>query len=367
MVKYNNQRFNVPTDYVIEYDRDKDYNQKNNPNYLPPYRSDFKSIYDGIEVEMHIVDHCNLNCNCCNHFSPIAEPWFISLESFEEQLQLLKNNIPTLKRFLMIGGEPLLHPQFLELCQIARKILGYEVIVGTISNGTIIDKIEKHRKEYLDMNIIFTFSSYMGYTKLDRIKELKPLGRVYNTRILSKQTLVDPTGSQDGFVNFFNCADHKLPCFTLKEKKLYICPFSAHLEHFCKRFNTNIPEIEWIDYLPIDQIQGNLDLIQKFCFTPKNICKYCESNEDACPFDASKKDYVEYTIPLTELYFKDYPRYEEIMSSGKNNLLNWATNKNNNPGRVDLDFQTWDFHNERIRYGNGKIDIIIPYYNETIH
>ena len=85
MSKYKKNEYNIweiPKDYEICYDNYLNYNEDNNDNYLPPYRSDFPSIYEGIEVEMHIVDHCNLNCNCCNHFSPIAKPWYISLEDF---------------------------------------------------------------------------------------------------------------------------------------------------------------------------------------------------------------------------------------------------------------------------------------------
>jgi len=48
-----------------------------------PCRSDYDSVYDGIELEMHIVDHCNLNCAGCNHFCPLAEPFYISLKEFQ--------------------------------------------------------------------------------------------------------------------------------------------------------------------------------------------------------------------------------------------------------------------------------------------
>ena len=52
----------------------------------------------------------------------------------------------------------------------------------------------------------------------------------------------------------FNCVNHKLPCFTLRDKKLYICPFSAHLHIYCEKANITIKEIKYIDYLPIEEI-----------------------------------------------------------------------------------------------------------------
>jgi hypothetical protein len=34
-------------------------------------------------LEHHIVDHCNLNCIGCSHFSPLAEKWFEDFETFK--------------------------------------------------------------------------------------------------------------------------------------------------------------------------------------------------------------------------------------------------------------------------------------------
>jgi hypothetical protein len=49
-----------------------------------PCWSEYDSVYDGVELEMHIVDHCNLNCAGCNHFCSLAEPFYISIESFTD-------------------------------------------------------------------------------------------------------------------------------------------------------------------------------------------------------------------------------------------------------------------------------------------
>ena len=95
-------------------------------------------------------------------------------------------NIPNIKTFLILGGEPTLHPQLFEICMSARKILGPKVYIDVLSNGTNINKISKYKDEYLKADICFTFSSYYKATKIEEIKKLAPLGRIYNTRILSK-------------------------------------------------------------------------------------------------------------------------------------------------------------------------------------
>lgn len=363
MQKDKNGKFIVPMDYSIDYNKNKNYNELDN-SYLPPYRSKYSSIYEGIQLEMHIVDHCNLNCNCCNHFAPLAQPNYITIENFKEQLINIKNNIPTVKELLLLGGEPLLHPEFIQLCKIAREIMGYEIFISVLSNGTIVDVLKNNLLTLEKLNIHFHFTVYKDTTKINELESLGFKDNIYNTRIISKQTLVNLPGSLNKHFNFFNCTNHKLPCLTAKDNKLYICPFCAHVEHFCKSAKILIPEEENIDYLDITKIQGNLDLIQKFIFTPKNYCKYCAQHTDAVPYQESSKNITEFTTRIKQLYFKDYNQYEQIINAGKEHIK-WCFDKNKNPGHNDIIFQEHDVKNEYIRY-LGKIDIIIPYYNETI-
>ena len=56
---------------------------------------------------------------------------------------------------------------------------------------------------------------------------------------------------------------------------------------------------------------------------------------------------------------------ENIINGGTNGLIQWATNEELNPGRIDLHYEPHEYNRELLRYKTGKIDIIIPYYNET--
>lgn len=40
-------------------------------------------------IEIHVVDHCNLNCAHCDNFAPIAKPWYITPGNFKEQHSVL--------------------------------------------------------------------------------------------------------------------------------------------------------------------------------------------------------------------------------------------------------------------------------------
>ena len=40
-------------------------------------------------VEIHLAEHCNLNCFCCNHFSQLADEEYTDLASFEKDMKQL--------------------------------------------------------------------------------------------------------------------------------------------------------------------------------------------------------------------------------------------------------------------------------------
>ena len=166
--------------YKIIYDKNKNYNMQN-----PPYRSEeYKSIYEGITIEMHIVDHCNLNCANCNHFAPLANNWFINLKDFEAQIQELKNNIPNVKRLILLGGEPTLHPDLLSICKIARNLYP-DIPIEILSNGIFVTKILEQEKDFKPLNISFRFCSYPGYTNYKDISKIDLNTEYFNTRNIS--------------------------------------------------------------------------------------------------------------------------------------------------------------------------------------
>lgn len=354
-------------DFHIPHDKERNYNDLNDGNYIPPYQNaNFPSIYKGVVLEMHIVDHCNLNCAGCNHFSPLAKPYFIDLEYFKEQLLAIKNNIPTLKRFLILGGEPSLHPKLFELCTIARQIFPIDQVnISVLINGTITDVIENHITDYEKLNIDFQVCSYPNNTNFKNIEKIKNITHYYNTRIISYQTLVDESGSEDEVYNFFNCTRHQLPCLTVKDFKLYICPFIAHLNHYYQKINKEVPLIEGKDYIDIRDIKNNLDILQDFCFTPKPACKYCARDASLWIWHKSFRDTIEYNTKLNDLYFKDYDRYEKIISPDIN-YFHKCLDEKENPGVIHRQYApNVLIYNEK-RFGDGKIDIIIPYYELTV-
>ena len=110
-------------------------------------------------LEMNVVDHCNLNCKGCAHFSNICDNGYVSIESFENDIKLIAKNF-NLYYFRILGGEPLLHPNILEIMKIARDNLPNTNIV-VVTNGLLINKLSPEiLQSFVDNNITICISLY---------------------------------------------------------------------------------------------------------------------------------------------------------------------------------------------------------------
>lgn len=92
-------------------------------------------------IEVNIVDHCNLNCYGCTHFSTIAPKNFIDINSFINDLKELSSKI-NLQRFRILGGEPLLHPDIILFVKESRKFLKNTTIC-LVTNGMLLPKMSE--------------------------------------------------------------------------------------------------------------------------------------------------------------------------------------------------------------------------------
>ena len=74
-----------------------------------------------LRFETHIVEHCDLNCRMCTHFSPLAVPRFAELSTFSRDLRRLRELFGDDVAYIMLlGGEPLLHPELPDFLCTAR-------------------------------------------------------------------------------------------------------------------------------------------------------------------------------------------------------------------------------------------------------
>ena len=91
------------------------------------------------QLELNVVEHCNLRCVECSHLSPYVSTGLLEPDSVRRDLAALAAVLHC-SSFRFVGGEPLLHKRLVEIIQTVRKS-GISDRVVVVSNGTLIDRM----------------------------------------------------------------------------------------------------------------------------------------------------------------------------------------------------------------------------------
>jgi MoaA/NifB/PqqE/SkfB family radical SAM enzyme len=89
-------------------------------------------------LEIEITTRCNFDCTMCLRHTWEQVDQDFPLSQFEK---IAKEVFPSLKKLIILGqGEPLLHPNFLELLKVAREYLANDAEIEFTSNGSLLTK-----------------------------------------------------------------------------------------------------------------------------------------------------------------------------------------------------------------------------------
>lgn len=69
--------------------------------------------------ETNVTLACQNRCVSCNHFIPVQDPWYIDPADFERDLNMAAG-VMHFRVFNLVGGEPTLHPQVVDLLKIVK-------------------------------------------------------------------------------------------------------------------------------------------------------------------------------------------------------------------------------------------------------
>lgn len=331
------------------------------------FRNDeYGKLENGIRVEFMITEYCNLNCAGCDHFSPVAPHKYMSLEELEICAKILSKKLPMIKSITLMGGEPLLHPNFDEVCKIIRQFFPTQDVV-CFTNGLKLSEIkEKYNILLKTLDIGFMISTYpnnFDYEKL--LNDCKNEGlrcNVCTSEIVFRMPIINIEGTEDK-TQYYTCGKTQPPVFTIKDYKIYKCPFVCCVGNITNiNKNINIPETEK-DFLNIFTFDFN-DL-KNFCYTPNDRCAYCKENADDDHWLWHKWDnnVNNYFYSLKEYYLYDYETYEKI-TNDKAVVDQILLNPFYKNIFDDILGEKYSLH-MRKKFLYGKIDIIIPYYIVT--
>ncbi len=255
-------------------------------------------------LEVSLVEHCNLNCKSCSHFSPIARKEFIDpvqlTRDFARLGELFEDRIKLLR---LMGGEPLLHPRLPEILTISRRFFP-ETHIQLVTNGLLLPKMpeeffESCRRNTIDIHIT-VYPIKNGYDLIWQTLSEKEMS--YSVASHSngiKKTfhhlVIDKAGGHNAEENFHTyCTCSK--CTNLSKGKLFLCPVRASIRHFTEYFRESFVLSER-DYLEIHDPELTAEEILLFLSGPTPFCGYCDCRQiqHGQEWEISEKQIAEWT------------------------------------------------------------------------
>lgn len=246
-------------------------------------------------LEMHLTDHCNLNCRGCGHFSPLADKWFADVNRHEKDMQRLSTLFSNIKTFRLMGGEPLLHPAVEQFFSITRKYLS-KTRIELVTNGILLKQMpESFWKSCIKNNIKIEWTVYppLENNIVEITSLIQSMGLSFN---VSKSTRfhsnMNPLGNSDPKKSFQFCRSHYF-CPFLREGKIYSCGRQALSVYFNKCFKTRIPLSGYID-MHHTNLTG-WDILYSIN-KESDTCNYCSNRLIWFDWGKSEKDIREWVL-----------------------------------------------------------------------
>ena len=227
-------------------------------------------------MEIHAAEHCNLNCKNCSMFCGLVETCdFPCYQEFEEGIKQLKNFFPHIKKFRIIGGEPLLNPELDKYICLIRNVYPYTDI-RLISNGILVTKMSDQLiQTIIDNDVTFIVTQYISLKhsidEINRFLSKTGIRYIVTEAVLEFQKIYNALGDSDIDENFYRC-HWKGSCATMYGTKIATCyvPFVIH--YFSDKFNLAIEETGKIDLM--EEGLTAQEIIKRM-HTPFDMCRYC--------------------------------------------------------------------------------------------
>ena len=250
---------------------------------------------------VNLVDHCNLNCKYCDHFSPVSKEYYVDIDKLEKDFKRM-SSLVNIKAVGLMGGEPLLHPNLPEILDVSRKTLP-KTYLTIYTNGILLPtQKEEFWLSCKRNNISIGISRYPIEINLDKIFSLgKEYGVeifLYGGKIDKFKTMfklaIDIEGKQDAEEMSRICWQNKGGCSFFGDGKLFQCTTAGHIHRLSDYFNLGlyVSEEDYIDIYKIKKGQEIIDFYKKVI----PFCKHCDikNQKENLEFEISNKEVSEW-------------------------------------------------------------------------
>lgn len=250
-------------------------------------------------MEIHAADHCNLNCRNCSMFCGLVkQAVFPDYARTEAGIRKLKEYFFHIKKFRIIGGEPLLNPELDRYISLIREVYPHTDI-RLISNGLLVRKMPDLLLQILRKNdVTFIITQYPALAQ--RMDDIHYFLQDHGVRheitdpVWEFQKIYDASGKQDAETNFKTC-HWKKTCATMYGSSISGCFVPFVIPYLSDAFHLNLPVSGRIDLeepgLTARKIRERMD-------RPHTLCSYCAPNGIFSPWQK--------TDPRQELSLEDW-------------------------------------------------------------
>lgn len=247
-------------------------------------------------LEMHVVDHCNLRCKGCSHFSSISPARFAEPEAFARDLGRMAELFSAVHTLRIMGGEPLMHPRLAEFVTTARAAFP-RATVALVTNGLLLPKQDDAFWRLLaEQRIRLDISRYPVNVDVATIEarcarhgiELRVSPEV--TEFCSAPVAAQPT--RDAAAMLDRCRDSR-DCPFLQDGRLYHCATIALAWILEERFGRELP-VGSADFVDIHDVASGWEVLRHLA-SPAPWCARCELDRSVSyPWDRTTGDETEW-------------------------------------------------------------------------
>ncbi len=275
-------------------------------------------------VEVNLADHCNLNCQCCDHFSPIAKPTYLDFDQYVKDLkrlsELTDNKIGLIK---LQGGEPLLNDRLIDFMRVTRQVFP-NAFLCLFTDGVLLKKWGSKQGEENFWKTVKEYEYEVRWThypiglNIDAVKEKAlsygvewwenppPFKKGARCWLFSeigalsykgvKHSVKHPFWLEGGIEPFrwISCYQFN-ESIVLRDGKIYTCPMIPYAHYFNEYFKENL-EVKDDCFIDIYKAKS-YEEIAEFCTHRTSFCNYCavhhRSARDWCQSKHTLEEWTE--------------------------------------------------------------------------
>ena len=133
-----------------------------------------------LKINWEITSHCNYNCSYCFGNAGMKNANFSSFEDLKKIVDKIFSINRKAYDILLIGGEPSVHPNFLDLLQYINNV-DKDISINIVTNGS--KSIEYHKKLFdsiKNKKLLFNVSIHLEHCRLNHLIDLIKLANEYN-------------------------------------------------------------------------------------------------------------------------------------------------------------------------------------------